>query len=103
MMKRLISSVDRFVRLNFPRSLVGDYKSPHSSMDDKLQAICQNMGNSPKPFSTKSVAIVDNSSEDQIGYLELLKECIVEEISSFPSPSVSEITESDTSIGSSSP
>ncbi|KAF6162722.1 hypothetical protein GIB67_028991 [Kingdonia uniflora] len=70
---------------------------------EELQAICQNMGNSPKPFSVKSTAIVDNSSEGQMGYLELLKECKVEEISSFPSPSVSETTESDTSIGSSSP
>ncbi|KAF6149167.1 hypothetical protein GIB67_026023 [Kingdonia uniflora] len=90
-------------RLNFPRTLVGDYKSLHSSVDAKLQAICQNMDNSPKPFSAKSAAIVDNSSEGQMGYLELLKECKVEEISSFPSPSVSETTESDTSIGSSSP
>nr|ADC94856.1 DRE transcription factor 1 [Vitis pseudoreticulata] len=112
-----------FARLNFPNlrhqgSLVagefGDYKPLHSSVDAKLQAICQNLaisqkqGNSGKPglvsdakiesSTHQAEMVLDNSSDPESGFLGL-EDCKVEISSSSSSPSPSD----ESSAGSSSP
>lgn len=98
-----------YARLNFPhlRSHIagdfgGDYKPLHSSVDAKLQAICQSMaisqkqGSSERPgfvSDTKSIAPLVPSQAKMVSEVELqrpkLEDCKVEP-ETFSSPSVSD-------------
>ncbi|KAF8404567.1 hypothetical protein HHK36_009454 [Tetracentron sinense] len=116
-----------FARLNFPnlRHYIeveyGDYKPLHSSVDAKLQAICQSLANSQKQgnlgkpmvvcetkktkgrsqespsvqIPPQTIMVVDNSSKGELGYLGS-EDCKVE---SSSSPSLS--SESNEFAGSS--
>ena len=112
-----------FARLNFPNlrhqgSFVagefGDYRPLHSSVDAKLQAICQSLAISQKQGNSGKLELVsdvkletsvrqakmdsDNSSDPELGSLGL-EDCKVEISSPSSSPSPSD----ESSAGSSSP
>lgn len=69
-----------FARLNFPnlRHQLADYKPLHSSVDAKLQAICQSLANSQKQGNSGELSIEfsmprtenfsDNSTKSELGY-----------------------------------
>lgn len=110
-----------FARLNFPNlkhkgahisGEFGDYKPLHSSVDAKLQAICQSLANSQKQGKTEESCVVtdtkpaisDNSPKVEL-YSEIgfsgSEDCKVENSSSSMSPALSD--ESSSLAGSSSP